>query len=71
MTMINNKSEIINKLFFDELKELIDKYNNIEDETITAIEKIDNTTFAISEYKHWEESHSYLLLGSDKALIPL
>ena len=42
MTMINNKSEIINKLFFDELKELIDKYNNIEDETITLIERIDN-----------------------------
>ena len=42
MTMINNKSEIKNKLFFDELKELIDKYNNIEDETITLIERIDN-----------------------------
>lgn len=42
MTMINNKSEIINKLFFDELKELIDKYNNIEDKTITLIERIDN-----------------------------
>ena len=42
MTMINNKSEIINKLFFDELKELIDKYNNIEDETINLIERIDN-----------------------------
>lgn len=26
-----------------------------------AIEKIDNTTFAISEYKHCEESHSYLI----------
>ena len=26
-----------------------------------AIEKIDNTTFAISEYKHWEESRSYLI----------
>lgn len=42
MTMINNKSEIINKLFFDELKELIEKYNNIDDETITVIERIDN-----------------------------
>lgn len=40
--MINNKSEIINKLFFDELKELVDKYNNIDDETITIIERIDN-----------------------------
>ena len=36
-----------------------------------AIEKIDNTTFAISKYKHWEELHLYLLLGSDKALILL
>ena len=42
MTMINNKSEIINKLFFDELKELVNKYNNIDDETITVIERIDN-----------------------------
>ena len=38
--MINNKSEIINKLFFNELKELIDKYNNIEDKTVYVIEKI-------------------------------
>lgn len=38
--MINNKFEIINKLFFNELKELIDKYNNIEDKTIYVIEKI-------------------------------
>ncbi|HBG4973244.1 TPA: hypothetical protein KQF34_003060 [Clostridioides difficile] len=38
--MINNKSEIINKLFFNELKGLIDKYNNIEDKTIYVIEKI-------------------------------
>ena len=34
-----------------------------------TIEKIDNKTYAISEYQHWEESHSYLLLGSDKALL--
>lgn len=38
--MINNKSEIINKLFFNELKELIDKYNNIEDKTVYVIENI-------------------------------
>ncbi|WP_195336304.1 hypothetical protein [Paraclostridium bifermentans] len=38
--MINNKSEIINKLFFNELKELIYKYNNIEDKTVYVIEKI-------------------------------
>lgn len=40
--MINNKSEIINKLFFNELRELIDKYNNIDKETIIFIERIDN-----------------------------
>ncbi|WP_270941630.1 hypothetical protein [Romboutsia lituseburensis] len=38
--MINNKSEIINKLFFNELKELIDKYNNIEDKTVYVVENI-------------------------------
>lgn len=34
-----------------------------------TIEKIDDCTFAISEYKHWEETHSYLLLGNEKALL--
>ena len=34
-----------------------------------TIEKIDDNTFAISEYKHWEESHSYLLIGNDQALL--
>lgn len=34
-----------------------------------AIEKIDLDTYAISEYKHWEETHSYLLIGSKKALL--
>lgn len=34
-----------------------------------TVEKIDKTTFAISEYKHYEDAHSYLLLGKDKALL--
>ncbi|MDD4817795.1 MAG: MBL fold metallo-hydrolase [Victivallaceae bacterium] len=34
-----------------------------------TVEKIDNTTFAISEYKHWEETHSYLLIGAREALL--
>lgn len=59
MAMINNKSEIINKLFFDELKELVDKYNNIDDETITVIERIDNEI----EYKYIKE---YILKDSNK-----
>lgn len=34
-----------------------------------TIETIDDDTFAISEYKHWEETHCYLLCGSDSALL--
>ena len=32
-------------------------------------ERIDADTFAISEYKHWEKPHSYLLIGSKQALL--
>jgi len=34
-----------------------------------TIEKIDSDTYAISEYKHWEETHCYLLLGTKKAVL--
>lgn len=34
-----------------------------------TVEKIDIDTFAISEYKHWEETHCYLLLGSKCAVL--
>lgn len=34
-----------------------------------TVEKIDNDTFVISEYKHWEETHCYLLCGADKAVL--
>jgi len=34
-----------------------------------TVEKIDTDTFAISEYAHWEETHCYLLLGSDRAAL--
>lgn len=34
-----------------------------------TVEKIDKDTFAISEYKHWEESHCYLLLGTKLAIL--
>ena len=33
------------------------------------VEKIDNDTFSISEYKHWEETHCYLLLGTKWAVL--
>ncbi len=57
--MINNKSEIINKLFFNELRVLIDKYNNIDKETIIVIERIDNEI----EDKYIKE---YILKDSNK-----
>ncbi len=34
-----------------------------------TIEKIDSGTYAISEYRHWEETHCYLLCGTDRALL--
>ena len=30
-----------------------------------TVEEIDSQTFAISEYKHWEETHCYLLCGQE------
>ena len=33
-----------------------------------TVEEIDRDTFAISEYRHWEETHCYLLLGLERAL---
>lgn len=34
-----------------------------------TIEKIDDYTFSISEYKHWEQTHCYLVIGEEKALL--
>ncbi|MBU3142691.1 MBL fold metallo-hydrolase [Clostridium sp. CF012] len=34
-----------------------------------TIEKIDDETYAISEYGHWEKVHSYLLIGKTSALL--
>lgn len=34
-----------------------------------TVEKIDNDTYVISEYKHWEETHCYLLCGTEKAVL--
>lgn len=34
-----------------------------------TIEKIDATTFAISEYSHWEQTHCYLLIGRTRAVL--
>jgi len=34
-----------------------------------TIERIDGDTSVISEYKHWEETHCYLLNGRDRSLL--
>ena len=34
-----------------------------------TVEKVDSDTFIISEYRHWEEVHCYLLIGVKKALL--
>ncbi len=34
-----------------------------------SVEKIDGDTFAISEYKHWEETHCYLVCGTQRAVL--
>jgi glyoxylase-like metal-dependent hydrolase (beta-lactamase superfamily II) len=34
-----------------------------------TVEHIDTDTHIISEYRHWEETHAYLLNGSDRSLL--
>ena len=34
-----------------------------------TLARIDNETFILSEYRHWEETHCYLLCGTKKALL--
>lgn len=57
--MITNKSEVINKLFFKELQELIHKFNNMDTRTIQIIESI---------YLDMKDSNlkEYLLSEKDK-----
>lgn len=34
-----------------------------------TVEVIDCDTYAISEYKHWEETHCYLICGTERAIL--
>lgn len=34
-----------------------------------TVEKIDEETFAVSEYRHWEETHCYVLCGKKRAVV--
>lgn len=42
--------------------------SNLKNEWFT-VEKIDDTTYIISEYRHWEETHCYLLIGKNRCLL--
>ena len=34
-----------------------------------TIDQVEESTYIISEYRHWEETHCYLLIGNDRALM--
>lgn len=34
-----------------------------------TIDQVDENTYILSEYRHWEETHCYLLIGDDRALL--
>ena len=34
-----------------------------------TIDKVDADTYIISEYRHWEETHCYLLNGNNRSLL--
>ena len=34
-----------------------------------TIDRVDQDTHIISEYRHWEETHCYLLEGRERALL--
>lgn len=34
-----------------------------------TIDELDRETYIISEYRHWEETHSYLLIGTERSLL--
>lgn len=38
-------------------------------DTWFTVQEIDETTYAISEYGHWEKVHSFLVIGNEKAAL--
>lgn len=59
--MINQNSEILNKLFFTELQMLLEKYNKIDETTRKNIESI------VTNVKY-EELQTYLMRNPNKLL---
>lgn len=44
-------------------------YDIVMDDPWFTVTRLDETTYAISEYGHWEKVHSYLILGSERAAL--
>lgn len=42
---------------------------DLVDDAWFTVETVDNRTYAISEYGHWEKVHSFLLIGEDKTVL--
>ncbi|MFL8712576.1 hypothetical protein Q3304_17530 [Clostridioides sp. GD02377] len=59
--MINQNSEILNKLFFTELQMLVEKYNRIEEDTKQNIENI-------AANLKYEELQEYIMRNPNKLL---
>lgn len=59
--MINQNSEILNKLFFTELQMLVEKYNRIEEDTKQNIENIPANL-------KYEELQEYIMRNPNKLL---
>ncbi|TVX93508.1 MBL fold metallo-hydrolase [Paenibacillus agilis] len=45
------------------------QYPIVIDDPWFTVSKLDETTFAISEYGHWEKVHSFLLIGQERAAL--
>jgi glyoxylase-like metal-dependent hydrolase (beta-lactamase superfamily II) len=63
LLFFEEKSDYLLKLFCY-LRKMIEN----KEEWFT-IETIDENTFVISEYKHWEETHCYVLNGTERCLL--
>lgn len=46
-----------------------DKYPIVIDDEWFTVSKVDEATYAISEFGHWEKVHSFLLIGSERAAL--
>lgn len=53
------------RLRYEYLKRKLDMFMN----SWFTIDEIDQDTYIISEYRHWEETHCYLLNGTDRSLL--